>query len=83
MNEMVNKAHWAVVENISVWHEGDERSRTHPGHGYPEHVTNHKEYKPFETHEEAIKYHLRQKNSIIIKANPFKLVLDARLEALK
>lgn len=29
--------HWAIIkfETISIDHEGDERSRTHPGHGYP------------------------------------------------
>jgi hypothetical protein len=27
--------HWAIVEDVSVYTPGDERSRTHPGHGYP------------------------------------------------
>ncbi len=30
--------HFAVVEFTSVTIPGDERSRTHPGHGYPEHT---------------------------------------------
>lgn len=29
------KAHLAIIEFGSVYHEGDERSRTNPGHGYP------------------------------------------------
>lgn len=27
--------HWAIIENTTISHEGDERSRTNPGHGYP------------------------------------------------
>ena len=27
--------HFAIVEFSQVHHEGDERSRTNPGHGYP------------------------------------------------
>ena len=27
-----------VFDSTSVYHEGDERSRTHPGHGYPAHT---------------------------------------------
>jgi hypothetical protein len=26
---------WAIIKDTSVHHEGDERSRTNPGHGYP------------------------------------------------
>lgn len=28
--------HWAIVSTTSVTIPGDERSRTNPGHGYPE-----------------------------------------------
>lgn len=28
--------HWAILEDTSVHIPGDERSRTNPGHGYPE-----------------------------------------------
>lgn len=28
---------YIVIEKHSVWVPGDERSRTHPGHGYPAH----------------------------------------------
>lgn len=30
--------HFAIIEFDSIWVPGDERSRTHPGHGYPEHT---------------------------------------------
>lgn len=29
---------WVIVKDGAVHHEGDERSRTHPGHGYPEYT---------------------------------------------
>lgn len=39
--------HWAVFKFSSVHVPGDERSRTHPGHGYPAHsvsVVNYEAY---------------------------------------
>ena len=38
---------YAFIETDSIYHEVDERSRTHPGHGYPAHtetVTKIREY---------------------------------------
>jgi len=35
--EMLTQPHWAIIEFDSIWIPGDERSRTNPGHGYPEH----------------------------------------------
>jgi len=29
---------WAIIETGSTYVEGDERSRTNPGHGYPAHT---------------------------------------------
>ncbi len=29
--------HWAIITESSYYIPGDERSRTNPGHGYPEH----------------------------------------------
>lgn len=26
---------WIITKSRNIYHEGDERSRTHPGHGYP------------------------------------------------
>lgn len=31
----MSKEFFIVIEKSTVYHEGDERSRTHPGHGYP------------------------------------------------
>ena len=27
--------YWAIIKEKTIYHEGDERSRTNPGHGYP------------------------------------------------
>lgn len=47
--QVPKKSHYAVLiyKTQSVYHEGDERSRTHPGHGYPaytEQINNFEHY---------------------------------------
>lgn len=39
--------HWAILEYESMYIEGDERSRTHPGHGYPGHSVSYVSYRAF------------------------------------
>lgn len=49
---------YGIIDIESIHYEGDERSRTHPGHGYPayiETVTRLTEYKTKEDWEKAIK----------------------------
>lgn len=38
---------YAVIIEKNIHHEGDERSRTHPGHGYPAYTETVKEFKEF------------------------------------
>jgi len=38
-----------LITDVSVFTPGDERSKTHPGHGYPEHTDIHKRVEEFET----------------------------------
>jgi hypothetical protein len=38
--DVPKEPHFAILEFSSVYHEGDERSRTHPGHGYPAYTEN-------------------------------------------
>lgn len=57
INDIPQEEHLAIlVQNEqTVHHEGDERSRTHPGHGYPaytETITSF-DYIPFENIEEV------------------------------
>lgn len=39
--------HWVIVTETTRYTPGDERSRTHPGHGYPESYEQVEEYKYF------------------------------------
>ncbi len=43
--------HYAVLiyKVVSVYIPGDERSRTHPGHGYPEHTERHETFEHWVT----------------------------------
>lgn len=44
--------HFAIIEFSSYYVEGDERSRSCPGHGYPGHSENKAEYIVFESEAE-------------------------------
>lgn len=43
-SEIPTTEHWAILTSESVTIPGDERSRTAPGHGYPEHTENYLSY---------------------------------------
>lgn len=47
---------FAVVYTESVTIPGDERSRTHPGHGYPEHTQEYRVFKEFKDEAEFRKW---------------------------
>jgi hypothetical protein len=51
-DELPKGEHWAIIEGTSVTIPGDERSRTAPGHGYPEHSENYITYESFTNKEE-------------------------------
>lgn len=44
--------HYAILEPRSTFIPGDERSRTNPGHGYPEHTEHSWDYIVFPNKEE-------------------------------
>lgn len=53
-----NVEHWAIITTSSYTVPGDERSRTNPGHGYPEHTVETIEYDAYTdyaTFEAAVK----------------------------
>lgn len=39
--------HWALLVNVITTVPGDERSRSNPGHGYPEHTVKSIDYEAF------------------------------------
>jgi hypothetical protein len=51
-----NESHYALLHFSSVYIEGDERSRTNPGHGYPGGYENRVQYIAFETSSDAKEY---------------------------
>lgn len=38
VNDIPQSEHWIILKNRVTHVEGDERSKNHPGHGYPEHT---------------------------------------------
>jgi hypothetical protein len=51
-SDIPTEDHYAIVCFVSITTPGDERSRTNPGHGYPEHTDNYATYIAFADHEE-------------------------------
>lgn len=49
---------WVIAAATSVHHDGDERSRTNPGHGYPEHTDHYVTLYTVFTDEEEFKSEL-------------------------
>ncbi len=47
ISSIPKEAHWAIVTQISITTPGDERSRTNPGHGYPESTDTYLVYKAY------------------------------------
>lgn len=83
--------HWAVVNETTtqVRHEGDERSRTHPGHGYPAYTEDiHSlSYEAFPTESAALEYmatrqsiKLRPTNYRLLHVIPFKTTVKVVAE---
>jgi len=48
---MPNEPHFAIITYDSVYHQGDERSRTNPGHGYPAYSEEVVKYQAFSLNE--------------------------------
>lgn len=51
---------YGVIYTDSVYHPGDERSRSNPGHGYPAWTENVTKFKEFESREKWEEYIKRQ-----------------------
>jgi hypothetical protein len=50
-SDIPSQEHWAIIKGSSVHHEGDERSRTAPEHGYPAYTEQIVEYEAYLTEE--------------------------------
>jgi hypothetical protein len=60
-NDIPEGEHFAILEFSSIHHEGDERSRTNPGHGYPAYDEPSVKYIAFDTKEEFL-YEIRRRS---------------------
>lgn len=48
---------YAVIKQKQIHHEGDERSRTHPGHGYPAYTETVTSFETFRDEEAMLRYY--------------------------
>ena len=83
-----SNSYYAAFVEESVHHEGDERSRTHTGHGYPEHTTTHTEVKKFKSEDELKEWILAnerygKKNYSIVFCTPVAVTKTVSLNILK
>ena len=47
LKDFPSEPHWVILTTSSTYIEGDERSRTNPGHGYPAHTITSINYEIF------------------------------------
>ena len=88
--QMPQEEHWAILifEVKTQYVEGDERSRTHPGHGYPAHTeyTNSFQYwaaRDRQALEDALEHmRLEQEKNTYQKKEPY-AVIHVRPAAVK
>ena len=57
---------YGVIEVRTIYHAGDERSRTNPGHGYPEHTEQAPSFRSFEN-EAALKTWINSQRTMNFK----------------
>lgn len=71
--------HLAVVYTDSIFIPGDERSRTNPGHGYPDSYETRQVYKAFKDQSELEDWISRHRNEryVVLGSNPLKV--DAKV----
>lgn len=75
----MSKQKFAVLVESSYTVPGDERSRTNPGHGYPEHTEHYTEFINLETADELQKWVEREEKSLHGKRK-YKVIQYTELE---
>lgn len=68
------KPYFALIYSDSIWIEGDERSRTAPGHGYPAHSKDVTHFEPYATESELLEAVKRER-----RINPNKTIQAVRI----
>ncbi len=78
----MNNTEYIVIEKSSYHVPGDERSRTHPGHGYPAHDVDTDNVVRFSTLKQLEAYilaHADQDNLEVYKVQPVKIVKHVKV----
>lgn len=69
--------HWAIITSKTIYIPGDERSRTNPGHGYPESTEESISYEAFTDYDEFERHVIARSkyssNFRIMKVTPMKI----------
>jgi len=81
---MPDVEHYAIITTDTYTVPGDERSRTHPGHGYPEHTVETISYQTFMDEETLLSYLQRMSESDrsrarVIRAVPLSIRTEVKL----
>lgn len=71
---------YGVIYSDFIHHEGDERSRTHPGHGYPAYTEEVKTFKEFKTEDELKLWIERNRNKNFKAIGYEELKIDYKVE---
>ena len=71
VGDLTSGEHWAIITEATMFIPGDERSRTHPGHGYPESIEHYITYESF-TDEVAFRKELQQRMSLAFSGSKVK-----------
>jgi len=85
-SDIPKEPHFAIIEFTSVYIPGDERSRTNPGHGYPETTEYYSHYIAFSYEGEwkaAIEKYMsgsNKDNFVAIRVNPVKIKTSVTIE---
>ncbi|MGO4337839.1 hypothetical protein AB4037_23260 [Labrys sp. KB_33_2] len=70
LGKIPSEPHFAIITETSVHIPGDERSRTHPGHGYPAHTETYINYQAF-TDRAEWEFHIQR---LTERRTPFKAI---------
>lgn len=66
--------HWALIEGSSVYIEGDERSLSAPGHGYPAHTVSYISYRAFPSLESVTQEIQRREVAKYSSSKPYRVL---------
>jgi hypothetical protein len=84
IDDVPNGEHFVIIKNNGVRIPGDERSRTNPGHGYPEHTENYLSYEVYLTKEKLLQAveeldKRNEKNYRVLKVSPMTVMKQVSL----